>query len=612
MDALAEAKQLFLDALALQEKGDLEQAEVLYRKALALAPERPSVMNNLAAVLFQLKKYVDAKHLCERLLELNPQNEVAHLNLGNCLVKLNLAEAALNSYDRALAIKPDYADALTNRGNALLKLTRLEEALESHDHALAIKPDSAEAHNNRGNALLELNRPQEALTSYDRALAIQPDRAEAHCNRGKVLWDLRRPEEAIACYERALAIKPDYAEANFNRGNLLLDMGRSEEAAQQYHRAITLNPIYAEAINALGVLKQEQGKLEEAIACFDQALALNEHLADAQYNLAVSRLLLLDFKTGWVGYDARLHGMGSRKSLRTGGASVERYELMPRWQGPGVAQVGEVGIWAEQGIGDQLLYSTLIPELIAAEVPFVYEVDRRLLAVYERSFPNSRFVALAEPPQETLRQASQVLLAGSLPGLFRRSRESFVRQPRRLLDADPDRVAHYRARMEALGSGLKVALSWRSTRAGRLGRSKSVPLMQFAPLLDLERAHYVDMQYGDTQAERQLLEDATGVRLLHFEEVDYYRDLEDVMAILEACDLLITTSNANAHFAGALGKPVWLLYLAERPPFYYWAHDGSHRCLWYPSVEIVSAPHFTEWDSLIKHVADRLARFPAG
>jgi ADP-heptose:LPS heptosyltransferase len=92
--------------------------------------------------------------------------------------------------------------------------------------------------------------------------------------------------------------------------------------------------------------------------------------------------------------------------------------------------------------------------------------------------------------------------------------------------------------------------------------------------------------------------------------VDYHRDLEEMLAILEACDLLITTSNVTAHLAGALGKPVWLLYPAERPPFHYWAHDGSHRCLWYPSVEIVSAPHFTEWRLLVEHAAERLNGLP--
>jgi hypothetical protein len=285
---------------------------------------------------------------------------------------------------------------------------------------------------------------------------------------------------------------------------------------------------------------------------------------------------------------------------------VEQYERLPRWRGPQEAGVREVGIWVEQGIGDQVLFSTLIPELIASGVPFIFEVDHRLLKAYQRAFPEARFVAHAEPPREALRGAERVLLAGSLPGLFRRSRASFTRQPGRLLNALPQRVVHYRRRLDELGPGLKAAFSWRSTRKGYIGPDKSAPLREFAPLLKLPGVQFVDVQYGDTAAERGAMAEATGVHLLRFDDVDYFNDLEELLAILEACDLLITTSNATAHFAGALGKPVWLLYPAERPPFHYWAHDGSHRCLWYPSVEIVSAPHLTEWGPLIEHAAERL------
>lgn len=608
MDPLAEAKQLFLDALAAQEKGDLEQAEGLYRKALALAPERPSVMNNLASVLFHLEKYGEANLLCERLIEMNPEDPVALLNSGNCRLRLALTEDALILYERALKIRPGNADALTNRGNALLELKMPEQALASHDQALAIKPDFAEALYNRGKALLVLGRPEEALASLDRALAAKPDYADAHNNRGNVLLKLNRPEEALASYDRALCLKPDHAEALCNRGSALLELEKLEDAARQYDRVAALKPGYAKPIYGLGVVRQQQGRIDEAVSCYEQALALDGGLVDAQYNLALARLFRHEFETAWPGHERRLEFAETRNILRKGPATLEQYELLPRWRGPGEVVAGEVGIWGEQGIGDQLLFSTLIPDLIEAGVPFVYEVDRRLLRAYERSFPNNLFVALEEPPQEVLRQASRVLLAGSLPGLFRRSRASFARQPRRLLSALPERVAHYRGRMEALGPVLKVALSWRSTREGRMGRVKSVPLMQFAPLFELERVHFVDVQYGDTRAERQGAEDATGARLLHFDEVDYFQDLEEVLAILEACDLLITTSNASAHFAGALGKPVWVLYLAERAPFHYWAHDGSHRCLWYPSVEIVSAPHLTEWGALIGRVKERLAR----
>src|SRR5690606_22992546 len=116
-----------------------------------------------------------------------------------------------------------------------------------------------------------------------------------------------------------------------------------------------------------------------------------------------------------------------------------------------------------------------------------------LLAAYGRAFPGVRFVALDKPPLAPLQLASRVLLAGSLPGLFRRTRESFSRQPRRLLAALPQRVAHYREQFERQGRGLKVALSWKSRNARvRLGPEKSVPLAAFAPLLRVPGVRFVN------------------------------------------------------------------------------------------------------------------------
>jgi ADP-heptose:LPS heptosyltransferase len=75
---------------------------------------------------------------------------------------------------------------------------------------------------------------------------------------------------------------------------------------------------------------------------------------------------------------------------------------------------------------------------------------------------------------------------------------------------------------------------------------------------------------GWLKQSRRWVEEATGTRLEYFDEVDYFKDLEEVLAILEACDLVITTSNATAHLAGVLGKRTWLLYPADRAPFHYW------------------------------------------
>jgi protein O-GlcNAc transferase len=299
MDRLEQARQLFLDALALQEKGDLEQAERLYREALALAPERPSVMNNLATVCLALEKPSEARILCERLLELNPQDETALLNLGNCHGKLGSARDALHWYDKALSVNPEYGDALNNRGNALLELKRAEEALASFERALAVMPGHAEAFNNRGNALLELDRPDEAMASYERALAINPNYAEAHYNLGGALVALARPEEALARFDRALALRPDYAEALNNRGIALLALKQPEQALASYDRALSIRPDYADAINNRGDALQALGRREELVECYRRLLALNPEYDYARGLLLRAQLQCCD----WSDYD---------------------------------------------------------------------------------------------------------------------------------------------------------------------------------------------------------------------------------------------------------------------------------------------------------------------
>src|SRR3954464_1776904 len=107
MDELSEAKALFSAGLAFQERGEWGPAERSYRRALELAPDRPSVMINLAAVLIQDGKCQEAKPIVEKVLKVDPRNPAALLNLGHCQL-VESAEAALTSIEAALRIKPDY------------------------------------------------------------------------------------------------------------------------------------------------------------------------------------------------------------------------------------------------------------------------------------------------------------------------------------------------------------------------------------------------------------------------------------------------------------------------------------------------------------------------
>ena len=592
------------EALALKQQGRHDRAESVLRSIIADEPDHAEALYQLALLRADSGAFSEAHYFVTSALAAAPGSATAHVLLGRIQTETRSLEAALASYAQALAAQPGYAPAFFGRGVALHRLGRLDEALASYADALAAAPEQAEAWCNHGNVLFALGRFDEALRSFDQGLHLMPDVALLHFNRGNTLNELKRPVEALAAYDRALALAPNNVDFLNNRGNARLEAGDVAGAAADFRSMIAAAPADARGYNGMGMAVQDEGDLPGAATLYERATRLAPNFADAHLNLALARLTQRDFTGGWREYEHRRAPSGHRATMRKDPRSVDLFERMPLWRGPATPVPGPIGIWGEQSLGAQILFSTLLPDLLATGLPIVYEVDRRLLAAYRRAFPNSDFVALDDPPAAALQTAGAALFAGSLPGFFRSSVASFARQPHRVLKAAPERVALYRGR---LGPGFRVALSWRSTRAGRLGREKSVSLADFAPFFGLPGVQLVDVQYGDTAVEREACAREHGASLAHFDDVDCFHDLDEVLAILDGCDLLITTSNSSAHLAAALGRPVWLLYPAGRAPFHYWASADDGRSLWYPSVEIVTGPQFPDWPSLIRHVAGRLA-----
>jgi hypothetical protein len=157
-----------------------------------------------------------------------------------------------------------------------------------------------------------------------------------------------------------------------------------------------------------------------------------------------------------------------------------------------------------------------------------------------------------------------------------------------VLDSDPRRVPALK-RAHAGWRVIPFRKCDRHIAIGSLGRlrRKSAPLGMFMQLSRRSDLRLLDLQYGDTAAERAAFA-AAGGRLLRLEDLDLFHDVDGVLAAIEACELVITTSNVTAHFAGALGKPAWLVYPGANAPFYYWTPGEDGRCLSYPSVRIVS------------------------
>src|SRR5262249_32957031 len=138
--------------------------------------------------------------------------------------------------------------------------------------------------------------------------------------------------------------------------------------------------------------------------------------------------------------------------------------------------------------------------------------------------------------------------------------------------------------------------------------AKSADLRDFESVLRIRRLRFVDLQYGDTLAERQLIQRELGIHIEHLSDVDNTKDIDRLAALVAACDLRVTVSNTTAHLAGALGIPTWVLVPPAPKRFWYWFSEGQ-RSPWYPCVHVRRQGVGQNWAQLISSIQSEISTF---
>jgi tetratricopeptide (TPR) repeat protein len=579
--------------------GNLALAESAFRKPVALNPASPDALYNLGFFLQSAERFDEAIAAYRQVLRWNPNLGNAHNNLANALRSKGLHDEALKHYGEAARLSPGAVEALSNYGAALHDAGRDMEAIPVLEQALQLDPKSAPLLSNLGVAYFQVYRFADAEAAQRTAIELAPEMDEGWVNLGNALAAQGRHDEAIAAYRVVIARNPANPDAHGNLGLTLQEMGDDEGAMASYRKALELRADHPDALNNLGFLLQEHGRRDEAMGYYERALRANPRYARAEYNLGMAQLTSRDFAPGWRHCEVRFSIVPP--------VAVARDYPIPRFTKEDIGRARKVFVWQEQGIGDQIVYATMLPDLEARGVPFALEVDARLVPAFRRAHPQWEVGSSAEAASLVATSDRHIPIA-SLGPILRPDVASFAAQPARLLAADPARVDAMRAVLRRDARKV-VGISWRSFQPktrGLLQRRKSAGLAAFARLSRRDDLRLVDLQYGDTAAEHAEFS-AAGGRIEHVPGLDLFKDIDGVLAAIEACDLVITTSNVTAHYAGALGKETYLVYLGNVPPCHYWAADANGRGLWYPTVRIVTGAELTTWEPIFERVERDLA-----
>ena len=536
----------------------------------------------------------EAEEAFRRHLDATPGDALAHCGLGAALVGQGRLDDAVGCYERAAAIDPDLAEAHYNLGVVLQQRGTLDGAVAAYGRALAVDPGYLEAHTNIGAAFDAQGKPGEAIAAYRRALAINPRHVRAHSNLGAVLQRQGKTDEAVASFANALAVDPDFVEAHNNMGNALDDQGKPDQAMACFRRALDIRPDFAEAHHNLGNTLKKDGRLDEAAASLRRAMEIDPDYAEAHWNYSHVLLLQGKLAEGWHEHEWR---------WRCGLSPSQKRDFpQPPWQGSD-PRGKTILVWGEQGVGDEVLFAGMIPDLMDAGAKVVIESDRRLVPLFQRSFPKAECIAETDPPDPKAASGAIdfQIPSGSLGRWWRPDPDSFPGRPA-YLKADPARRAAMRGKFKDGSPSLIVGIAWSSINP-EIGREKSLSLVNLKPLAEIPGLRLVDLQYGDTAREREVFAAATGTTILHDDDIDQMADLDAFAAEIAALDLVVTVSNTTAHLAGALGVPVWVLL--NTVPLSCWMMEGEDSP-WYPSVRLFRQRERGDWSKVVDEVSAAL------
>jgi tetratricopeptide (TPR) repeat protein len=566
----------------LVEDGQTEGGLHAFREATRLAPRDPRGYLNLAVTLARdirgkrgdesLRPAItETLSTFAHLAALDPANPDVRFAYANFLADRSLHAAAVEQFEAALRMRPAWPEALSNMADALEALGRVEEAVAASARAVALRPTDSDLRFRLATRQVAAKHPDGETLLRDLVQA-DPSNAALLINLGNAHKDREDPERAIACFEDALHLSPQLSEGYSNLGAAFADKGCLAIASILHDKAVTLR---------------------------------TDVPASAKFNRALAALSVGRLREGWEAFDERFESAKEK--------IVRRETPPPYWNGEPL-EGKSILLWTEQGIGDEILMASMLPEVLRVARHCVIECSQRLVPVFARSFPSAevRGYENAAIPTFDGSGLDYQLAAASLGRFFRTEFAAFPAH-NGYLRADSDRTTEFRARYDGLAAGRRiVGLSWRS-KNDRIGQYKSARLIDLASILQRRDCFFVDLQYGNTDTERAQVKEALGIDVYRDPEIDALLDMDAFFAQVAALDLVITSSNTSAHVAGSQNVPVWILLPRVRGTLWYW-FTKRQDSPWYPSARLFrqggAAPNWAE--EVAQLAATGLSAFPAG
>lgn len=415
--------------------------------------------------------------------------------------------------------------------------------------------------------LADADKLDEAMEVCHRILLDEPDNPGVLYVIGCVLLKAARQVQAIQIAKRITHLCPN----DFRGWSLLAlcwgELHRYDESVKNAEKAVkcrrmdkTLSDLAYAHTNAGNWQLADKFCTEALIEATTRPSSLvKEALTNCHVSEGYIRLAQGQWKEGFQGF---------RATLRTKWRKEWAYGDSKEWFGEPDAVVMVTG---EQGLGDEIMAASVIPDASKACKQFIFDCDARLAPLFRRSFPDILVTPTRREKDITLPvMPSHHKSLFGLSELFRQKDEDFPRKP--YLIPNQEYVGMFK---ELFGGQKTTGLAW----SGGLPRTGKEPrnagLNAFLPLLK-KGGEFVSLQYMEDEQEiRDLAKQGIKIRTLPW--VTRGQDMDLLAGLVGACDEVVGVHTTALHLSSALGVPTTTL--VHRGSGWRYA---SEELIWYP------------------------------
>ena len=454
------------------------------------------------------------------------------------------------------------------------KQKKFKEAEVTFLKIIELEPNDFDHYFNLANLYKETKAYNKCIHTLKTALKIRPNELKAIVFLGLALFGINNFKDALDCANSILQKHPQSYEALNLKAMSLLKTGKFEEAIKVFYEIIEISDRKKEFLSHIAVCYIHLGDLENAT----KLINVNKNENNSKYNKSIIDLTLGNYQKGWEGFEYGLKN-NSRK-MRKG---YENFLYLPDYD-PALHSK-TILLIGEQGIGDEIMYSTII-ETLYTKVEKIYLLcDHRLIDLFKEKYSFLKFINY-EYSKEIINIECKLAI-GSLPKYFRNTEINFFNKNQSHNDQ--------KSILRKSNSPKIIGLSWH-TENSQFGPERNISLNSFASIIENKNLNFVNLQYGNHENAIKNLEDKIGRKVFLNDNIDNKNDIYGLAQKIKKCDAVLTIDNSTVHLSGFLNKTTFLML-----PFVADWRWQLHRndTPWYSSVKLFRQDKKNDWYSVI-------------